>query len=481
MGGGACVGLDLRPYQIDLHAQAKAHLADGIASILIQSPTGSGKTVLIAHMLKNAKDRGYRAWFIVHRRELVKQSVATLTEAAGISVGIVAAGAAPARSEAIQICLVNTLANRLHLMPGPNLIVFDEAHHLAAGSWAKIQAAFPDAVCVGLSATPQRLDGRGLGAHFKRLVVGPSVESLIDQGYLSPYRLYAPNGADLSSVHTVAGDYNKKELDSAMQQSPVVGDALMHYQKYATGKRAVIFMWSIESSKEIVLRFNTAGIPAAHIDGSTPAEERDRIVAAFRHGRILMLSNVDIVSEGFDLPSIEAAFLLRPTQSLSLYLQQVGRAMRPFPGKKEALIFDHANNCKLHGLPDDDREWSLEGRKRRTRDDACPVKQCPKCYAVNSAAVTSCRYCGFQWLEKPRDIQQSDGELSEVDIVAQRAARKAEEAACATFEALVSLGERRGYSNAEKWARFRNPHLFYRAARLKRKPESAAVGKGRSL
>jgi len=474
------MSLLLRPYQVDLHAEARAHLQRGIAAILIQSPTGSGKTVLIAHMLKNAKDRGYRAWFIVHRRELVKQSVSTLTEAAGVSVGIVAAGAAPSRNEAIQICLVNTLANRLHMMPPPNLIVFDEAHHLAAGSWAKIQAAFPNAVHVGLTATPQRLDGRGLGAHFRELVTGPSVATLIEQGYLSPYRLYAPGGADLSKVHTLGGDYNKKELADAMQQSPVVGDALTHYQKHAMGKRAIVFMWSIDSSKEIAARFNDAGIPAAHIDGKTPDDQRDAMIQSFRSGNTLVLTNVDLFGEGFDLPAIECAFLLRPTQSLSLYLQQVGRALRPFPGKKEALIFDHANNCKLHGLPDDDREWSLAGRKRRTRDDSCTVKQCPKCYAMNLASVMVCKYCGYKWVIQSRDIEQGEGELSEVDLAAQRAARKQEESECRTFEELVALGHLRGYGNAETWARFKNPHLFYKAARFKKEPAPRSAARAGS-
>lgn len=447
------MSLILWPDQIELHARAKAALAAGHTRILIQGATGFGKTVVAAHMLKNAKDRSYRAWFIVHRRELVEQSWETLTTAAGVPVGITAAGFQGQRHEAIQICLVNSLARRWHLMPPPQLIIWDEAHHSAAGSWAKIHAAFPNAVHVGLTATPQRLDGAGLGEWFQVLIVGPSVAELIAKGKLSPYRLYAPAGADLSFVHTIGGDYNKKELNVAMQQSPVVGDALAHYQKYAMGKRAVAFTWSIESSKEIAARFNAAGIAAVHIDGETPDAERKRAIDNFRTGRIKVLSNVEIISEGFDLPAIEAAFLLRPTKSLSLYLQQVGRALRTFPGKTEALIFDHAGNCRTHGLPDDEREWSLEGRKRKKGDSECPVKQCPRCYAMLPAPSMTCKYCGFAFQVQERRVEQGDGDLAEVDLVAQRAKRKEEERACKTMDELIALGKSRGYANPDRWAK----------------------------
>lgn len=469
------MSLHLRPYQEDIYAKARQLLRSGKRTLLIQSPTGSGKTVLVAHMLANATLKKYTAWFVVHRRELVKQSVMTLSESAGLPVGIVAAGFPGNRHEAVQVCSVQTLAKRRHLLPNPDLIVWDECHHVAAMSWGAIHNSYPNTVHVGLTATPERLDGTGLSRWFEDIVVGPSVATLIKDGWLSPYRLFAPGGPDLTDVHTVAGDYNKKELALAMQRSAVTGDALTHYQKYAMGRRAIVFMWSVESSQDMARKFNEAGIPAEHIDGTTEDVARDAAIQGFRDGKIKILCNVEIVSEGFDLPAIEAAFLLRPTRSLALYLQQVGRALRPSPGKDEALIFDHAGNCRIHGLPDDEREWTLEGRvKERKKTDGCPVKQCPKCYAVLAASVGACKWCGWAFVSVAREMEQVEGELAEVDLEAQRTQRKQEQAKTRNLEDLIRLGQLRGYKNPAKWAE----HVW-RARAAKQAARDAAEYAGR--
>jgi DNA repair protein RadD len=445
--------LALRPYQVKLYDEARARILAGVRALLIQSPTGSGKTVLVAQMLGTSARKGFRSWFVVHRRELVKQSVLTMTESAGIPLGIVAAGFPGNRHEPVQVCSVQTLAKRWHLLARPDLIVWDEAHHCAAASWDTLHRQFPAAVHIGLTATPERLDGTGLGRWFKEMLVGPSVADLIGDGWLSPYRLFAPAGPDLSGVHTVAGDYNKRELAAAMSSSAVVGDAIAHYRKYAMGKRAVVFMWSVESSRQMAANFNAAGIPAAHVDGGTDTVGRDAAIEGFRSGRILVLTNVDLFGEGFDVPAIEAAFLLRPTRSLALYLQQVGRALRPLPGKAEALIFDHAGNCRMHGLPDDVREWSLAGRVKKKREaDQAPIKQCPMCYAVLSATAEACRHCGHVFVASPRQIEQLDGELAEVDVAEQRFRRLQEQSAAKSLDDLVRIGQLRGYKRPDRWA-----------------------------
>jgi len=450
--------LSLRPYQEQLYADARELIRGGARSLLIQLPTGGGKTVMVAKMLANAASKGYRGWFCVHRRELVKQSVITLGESAGIPLGIVAAGFPGDRHQAIQVCSIQTLARRHELMPKPQLIVWDECHHLAAASWSSIFAAYPDAVHVGMTATPERLDGTGLGKYFEKMIRGLSTADLIRDGWLSPYRLFAPNLVDLTGVHTVGGDFNKRELNALMQKSTVVGDALDHYLKHAAGMRAVVFMWSVESSIDMARRFNAAGVPAAHVDGETDSTARDHAIDAFKRGDLRVLTNVDLFGEGFDVPAIEAAFLLRPTRSLALYLQQVGRSLRPAPGKKEALICDHAGNCRMHGLPDDARTWSLDGRlKDKSRSDAAPIRQCSYCYAVVPAASVVCRHCGFKFPEQPREIEQVDGQLEEVDVKAERArAREVEEsyfAKAETVEQLTRIGQLRGYKNPDWWAR----------------------------
>ncbi len=456
------MSLQLRPYQIDLHAEAKAAIAQGHRSVCIQSPTGSGKTCLVAHMLKNCVSRGYSAFFLVHRRELVLQSISTLTHAADLSVGIVAAGFSPTYSEKVQVCMVGSLPKRMKFLRKPDLIVVDEAHHLLAKSWRSAIEPFPDAVKILLTATPERLDGAGLGEVCTHLIQGPSVSDLISQGWLSPYKLYSPGNPNLSGVHTRAGEYDKKEVAAVMNASSVMGDALTYYKKFAMGTRAVVFAWSVESSKQVAQEFNAAGIPAAHLDGITDDTVRETVVRSFRDGSIKVLCNVDIVSEGFDLPSAEACFDLAPTKSVARYLQRVGRVMRPSPGKI-AQIFDHAGNAfrkdangewqRNHGYPDEDRIWSLEGRSKRKSNNECPVRQCPKCYATVPAASMTCRYCGFQWQVQGREIDQAAGELAEVDVETARATRKAEEKSATDYDALVALGRSRNYRDPEGWAR----------------------------
>lgn len=451
------MSLALRPNQLEMYERARARLRDGMQRLLLQAPTGFGKTVLVSHMLKNSRAKNCRAWFVVHRRELVKQSIETLALGANLPLGVVAAGFRGNRHELTQVCGVQTLSKRRHLLPDPDLIVWDECHHVAAGSWADIFAAYPKAVHIGLTATPERLDGTGLGKWFEDIITGPPVAQLIAEGWLTQYRLFAPGGPDLSAVHTVAGDYNKKELAMAMAKTAVTGDALTHYLKHARGRRAVVFMWSVESSQQMAQKFQEAGIPAAHLDGKTDDQARDRMIEDFRQGKLLVLTNVEIISEGFDLPAIEAVFLLRPTQSLSLYLQQVGRALRTSPGKTEALIFDHAGNCRTHGLPDDERQWSLQGRvKSKANRDSCPVRQCPKCFAMLSASKNLCKWCGFRFQVQSREMEEIEGELQEIDKEQerhyQRQMRKDEERSCKTLEELIALGKSRNYNNPEGWA-----------------------------
>lgn len=444
--------LDLREYQVRQYDEARQVLKDGGNSVLLQCPTGGGKTVIASKMLQRATEK-YGAWFIVHRRELVKQSVMTLQNAASMDVGIVASGFPGNRHLRCQVCSVSTLGKRHHLLTRPKLVIWDECHHTAAATWAAIHEAYPDALHVGLSATPERLDGTGLGKWFKNLVLGPSVASLIAEGYLSGYRLYAPAGPDLDGVHTTAGDFNRKELAEAMRRSTVTGDVIAHYQKFAPGKRMVLFAWSIESSMEMAAKFKAAGMSAIHVDGKTDNADRDRAMEEFKAGRILVLCNVDLFGEGVDVPAIEAVALLRPTQSLALYLQQVGRALRPAPGKEYAVILDHAGNCKRFGLPDDDREWTLDGRKRgRSNDYSAPIKQCPRCYCVTSAAADTCKACGHVFEAMPREVEQVEGELAEVDISLQRHIERQEQSACKTEAELVALGTMRGYKKPEKWA-----------------------------
>lgn len=442
--------MELRTYQVDIIDRVRALMIDGVKRILIQSPTGSGKTALTAKMLGNAEKKGMASLFNVHRRELIKQSIRTF-HASGVRAGVIAANFLGDARSLIQIASVQTLSRRLIKIRRPKLIVWDEAHHIAAGSWAKIYSAFPEAFHVGLTATPERLDGKGLKAWFDTMIHGPSVSWLIQNKFLAPYRLYAPTGIITEEISTVMGDFSKPELNAAADKPTITGDAIKHYLKYAAGKRAIVFCVSIEHSKHVVEQFKAAGISAAHVDGETNASERDQAIANFERGRTLILSNVELFGEGFDLPAVEAAILLRPTQSLGLYLQQCGRVLRPSPGKREALILDHAGNCQRHGLPDEEREWSLEGRAfrkgRAGREGGAAVKICPACFAAQFSGRPVCGFCGKPFDIQSREVEEVEGELVEIDqeIAAAQRARRREQGSARSLEELIAFGKSKGY------------------------------------
>lgn len=448
--------ITLRDYQTDILDRTRARMAAGCRSLLITSPTGSGKTALTAFMLKTAASKGLRSFFCVHRRELIRQSVRAFDKV-GVYHGIIAANFAEDQQPIVQIASVQTLARRWHRFKKPALIVWDEAHHVAAKSWSDIHHALPEAFHVGLTATPERLDGRGLGAWFKEMIHGPTVEWLIANKFLASYKLYAPPGIGVEGIHKSMGEFAKSELAAAADKPTITGDAIKHYRRHADGKRALVFCVSIEHSKHVVGQFNAAGILAAHVDGDTPSDLRDRTITQFEAGQIQVLSNCALFGEGVDLPVLECVICLRPTLSLAMWLQMCGRGLRPSPGKSHAIILDHAGNAMRHGLPDDPREWSLEGRagaSNRENAQGMGVKVCPKCYAAQAGGKPACTYCGYVFETAPRKIETADGDLVEIDREALRRARLREQGPAVTEEALVALGIKRGYRRPRAWARF---------------------------
>jgi superfamily II DNA or RNA helicase len=444
----------LRPYQLALLAETRAAMMAGTRSLLITSPTGSGKTMLTVHMLREAALKGKRCWFIVHRRELLKQSLLAFSSQ-GVKAGVIGAGWLAEPKHAIQVCGIGALPNRMRHYQPPDLVVWDESHHCNAKSWATVKRQLSGAYHVGLTATPERLDGKGLGEHFSKIIHGPSVKELIADGFLSPYRLYSTPGIDTRGLRSVAGDYSKKQLGLVADKPTITGDAVNHYVRLAGGKQAVVFAVSIEHSKHIVAQFQAQGISALHIDGETSATERDRGMERFKSRGVQVLCNVDLFGEGVDVPGIECAILLRPTQSLGLYLQQVGRALRTAPGKTEAIILDHAGNAGRHGLPDDARGWNLAGHAggtKRDQEQKIHVRICPKCFAAQAPGPSVCQFCGTAFNKTPREIQQAEGELQEVIRMAAKVAARKEVGRARTESELVALGQSRGYKNPQWWA-----------------------------
>ncbi len=445
---------DLRPYQQAAVDGVRDSFRAGRRRPLLVAPTGSGKTVIFSYVTASAAAKGNRTLILVHRAELLEQCHRSLSQM-DVPHGLIASGLTPDRSQLTQIASVQTLVRRFDRVLPPDLIVIDEAHHATAGAWASVLAQYPNARVLGVTATPQRLDGKGLGQVFDDLIRGPEVTKLIDEGYLCKPVYYAPKTVDLTGVHMVAGDYNRAEVAERMDRPTITGDAVIHYRKYAEGQPCVVFCTGIKHAEHVAQAFNASGYRFKVIDGTLAKEERARRVLDLSSGALQGLVSVDIVSEGFDLPCVSTAILLRPTASLSLHLQQIGRVLRPSPGKQRAVILDHVGNCRRHGLAEELRDWSLDGiRKRGKRgpqDDVADTRQCPECFAVHTPSP-QCPQCLHVYEIKDRIPDVVEGELEELKAREAIRGRKREQGTAQTLEDLIRVGKARGMKNPYGWA-----------------------------
>lgn len=356
---------ELRPYQTELKNKLYAAL-ETHRSVLVQSVTGSGKTVLFTSVIKDLVNQGKRGLLLVHRRELIRQAEHKIFKA-GINYGHIMAGVDTHYSRPMQLASVQTLVRR-NMPQRIDFIIVDEAHHATANSYRSILNQYPEAKVIGFTATPCRSDGSGFEDIFETLVTGPSVKFLIENGFLVAPKIYSvPLREDLSKLKKVAGDYRSSDIEAIMDKDVINGDIVESYKKHAMGKKCIVFATTVKHSLHIVERYNEAGIPAVHIDGETPTEVRDAALRKFASGYYLILSNVGIATEGLDIPAIECVQLGRPTNSLALYLQMVGRGLRSANGKERCIILDHANNVFTHLAPQHDRQWTLTGIKKNKR------------------------------------------------------------------------------------------------------------------
>src|SRR6266571_4982404 len=316
----------LRQYQINDIAAIRRAYADGKRRVCYQGPTGCGKTILFVHAAHKAVQQGHQVAILVHRQELIDQTCEALT-AEGIEYGVIAAGYPESADAPVLVAMVQTLIRRPERLNGVKFLIVDEAHHILAATWLVLAAAVPEARLLGVTATPERLDGKGLSTAFDALVVGPTVKELIDSGWLSPFVVFAPERqVDLKRLRTVAGDYALGELANRMNTDIVLADAIMEYRKHLDGQSALAFCVTIEHSRATARAFRAAGINAVHLDGDTPAGERRDIIARLGGAEPLIVTNCGIVAEGLNVPVVSGVILLRPTKSLALYLQQIGRA-----------------------------------------------------------------------------------------------------------------------------------------------------------
>jgi DNA repair protein RadD len=447
--------ITLRDYQLGLVDGVRKSYQSGKRSPLVVAPTGSGKTVLFAYIAQGTAAKGNGVVILVHRQELVDQTCRTLRDF-GVDHGVIAAGRTPDRSLAVQVASVQTYVRQLDSFR-PALIIADEAHHATAGSWKKVIGYHSQARVLGVTATPQRLDGRGLNDVFDDLIRGPEVADLIEGGHLAPPVYFAPPiVADLSHIGTRGGDFAQEELAAEMDKPMITGDAVEHYLRICPGAPAVAFCCSIKHAQHVADQFNSAGRKAATIDGTMARENRREVVRALSDGRLDVLTSCNIINEGFDLPRVAVAILMRPTKSLGLHLQQIGRVLRPAPGKTRAIILDHVGNLSRHGFAEDVRDWTLEGRKKKkckaSDEEEIQQRQCPKCYRSHPPAP-ACPECGFEYPRKEREIEQAEGELVEVDPKEIARQKRNEQGSAQTLDDLIALGRARGYRSPDVWAK----------------------------
>jgi len=374
--------MPLRDYQLSLIHQLRSSFKS-YNRILTVLPTGAGKTEIFCEIASRIRSNGKSVQVLVHRRELLQQT--------------------PDPS-------VTTIQS--WKPDKTDIIIVDEAHHVCAKTWLE---KLSNCRCIlGFTATPQRLDGSGLNVLFDNMVIGLNTRELIKKGWLSTYKVFSPpGGPNVKSVHLKHGDYNRKELTQAVCEPGVVAAAVKNWQHFAEGRQTIAFCASLAHMNLIAKKLRKAGISCDTVDGRLPKTKRDSVIQRFRSGEIKILLSVDLISEGFDVPTCDCVLLLRPTRSLCLHLQQVGRALRP--SNQHAVILDAAGNSERHGLPDDDRYWSLEGVTKQKTNTRIAIRNCPNCYAAHKPHLKVCPYCGFIHSVESRIPSEKDILLEEID------------------------------------------------------------------
>jgi DNA repair protein RadD len=386
--------VNLRPYQERAISDLRAQFAAGKRAACLVLPTGGGKTVIAAAIVRGAVERGNRVLFLAHRSELLDQTVSKLEHAGISNVRLVRAAVTRGSETApVTVASIPTLTRRENL-PAADLVVFDECHHVVAKTWAKLAERYRSSRLLGMTATPQRSDGKSLGDIFDSIVVGSTVRELTDLGYLVPCRVWAPGGI------TNAGEIAVSPAEA--------------YLQHASGKRAVIFCVTVEHAERVAAEMP---VPCGVVHGEMPAGERARVLSRLKSGELLAVANVHVLTEGWDMPEVEVCIMTRKPDHSGTYLQCIGRVLRPAPGKTEAILLDLGGSVWTHGCPDSSRDYTLDGEGiARADEEREPIRQCPTCGSVFlSPGDGMCPQCGVQLPAMKRKLPVANGQgLAEV-------------------------------------------------------------------
>lgn len=402
----------LWPHQEKAVTDIETVWQNGSKAVCYQCPTGGGKSRILRTIIDNHANAKKTIYIIAHRKKLVKQ-LSDEVSAAGIKHGIIAAGK-PYLRYRVQVASLQTLVRRKGLEES-DLIVIDEFHHAKSKSYTTIIERWPEALILGVTATPERLDGKPLSDVADHLITGPDMRTLIDQGFLADYEYYAPQVIE-APAHMTGGDFRLDEVAELMDHKKIIGSAVEHYRKYADRLPAIACCASIAHAEHVAEGFRESGYRSMAVHSKLDDKTIDNALNGLKDGSMQVLTQCDLIGEGIDIPGATALIGLRHTASLTIFLQQIGRVLRKHDGKEKAIILDHVGNYTRHGLPDDPREWTLEGRSKKDKGES-KYKRCPQCIRPVPISTRSCPSCGFMWTAEAvrRELpEETEGELVEV-------------------------------------------------------------------
>lgn len=449
----------LWPHQEEAVTNIEKAWSDEIKSVCFQLSTGAGKTRIIRTIIDNHISSKKVIYILVHRSLLIKQISEELSDV-DIKHGIIQSGHPYIRYR-VQVCSIATLVKRTNKIPEPEIIIIDECHRAKSNSYQKIIETWPDAKILGVTATPQRTDGKPLSDIFQKLIVGPGMRELIDGKYLCDYEYFAPDDVNMEGVHKRAGEYDRAETIDRVDKKVIIGSAVEHYKKYADHQPAIASCVSIAHAEHVAEEFKEAGYKARAVHSKMDRKYIDESIDGLRNRSLEVLCQCELLGEGIDIKGAVVLIGLRPTASIVVFLQHAGRVLRSMPGKKKAIILDHVGNWSRHGLPDSDRQWTLKGKMKYSQ--ASTLKRCPQCLHPVSKSARVCPECGFQWTETEspgeRLPEQREGKLVSIKQIERKDRNEVVldiARGASSLREAIAIAKRHGIDHRGAWHIWRN-------------------------